>query len=206
MFASNVISSSNQRFPLSADLVYNSCDNTSSSAVSDGWKISLERKVVSSSALGFTGATAQAYPFVYIDEDGTEHYLKSSGEQNAYEDEGGLGITYYPASGNNKAYLEDLSNNKIEFNSNGYMISCTDSNNNKITVEYNADGKISKATDGSGRDFVFSYANSKLSKITEKISDDGTDNKVTEFGYTDGNLTEIEYPNGTVSTYIIMTR
>ncbi len=62
----------------------------------------------------------RGYEYVWIDSDGTAHYLKKDG--SVYKDEDGLGLTLtVGGSGNEKYTLQSKTGEKETYNTNGYL-------------------------------------------------------------------------------------
>lgn len=57
-----------------------------------GWKLNIQQTVLPSSKFGLTGDSAEKYPYVYTDGDGTDHYFIKETKDNktTYKDEDGL--------------------------------------------------------------------------------------------------------------------
>ncbi|RGS76076.1 hypothetical protein DWX71_10180 [Ruminococcus bromii] len=108
-----------------------------------------------SSEYGLTGTSKDNYPYVYTDEDGTEHYFykKTENGKTKYLDEDGLKLELTTSgSGNSKYAIKDEKDNYIYFNTKGLLTSTKDSNGNKTTINYASDGTtINSVTDGSNK-------------------------------------------------------
>lgn len=100
VFTQNSISTSGLKMPASVYFVYNTNNaytntNNTVQETGYGWKLNIQQYVVSSQKFGLSGDAYAEYPYVYVDEDGTEHYIKKvvAGSKTTYEDEDGLGLT-----------------------------------------------------------------------------------------------------------------
>jgi len=159
--------------------------------IGKGWKLNVYQTLLPSSNYGLTGESATTYPYVYMDQDGTEHYFVK--KDNEYFDEDGLGLEL---TINSSGYtITDKQDNVIVFNSSGNIISIKDVNNNSITFTYSG-SKITKITSGNGQAINLTYDNSgNLSKIADQAG------KETTYTYSNNLLTQITYSNGKKTNY-----
>ncbi|MEE0966033.1 MAG: DNRLRE domain-containing protein [Bacilli bacterium] len=159
--------------------------------VGKGWKLNIQQTVRPSSEYGLTGTSATTYPYVYMDEDGTDHYFKNIESQ--YFDEDGLGLELVKTSAGYT--ITDDSDNVMTFDSSGNIIKITDSNNNSITFTYSS-SILTKVTDGNNQTITLTYDdNNYLTKITDFA------NRETTYTYNNGLLTKISYNDGKTSQY-----
>lgn len=102
---------------------------------------------------------SQGYKYAYTDADGTIHYFKAvSGSTNTYEDEDGLDLTLKTGQTSaNLFILESKTGEKIEFNSDGYILRMLDTEGNAITWTYSG-RQLQKVTDGAGKVTTFGYS------------------------------------------------
>lgn len=178
------------RMPISINHVFNSNDRNSDVGYGLGWRTNLSQKIVSETVGG-----TQYY--VYIDEDGTKHYLEYS-TTNTYKDESGLDLTLnITPSVYEKFKLKDKGGNQLTFSEYGTLLYIEDNNGNKISLSY-IDGKLRKITDGAGRVVNVNVdANGRLTTIVDPS------NRTTTFTYDASNrLTKITYPDSKYTTYI----
>ena len=78
---------SGSRLPVSVNHVYNSSDRGTETRFGNGWTLNVKQSI-EVSGLPPTGGIE--FPYYYVDEDGTRHYLYKDG--NVYKDEDGLGL------------------------------------------------------------------------------------------------------------------
>ncbi|MBQ2798055.1 MAG: DNRLRE domain-containing protein, partial [Ruminiclostridium sp.] len=207
VFTNTIVADSGNRMPLSLGIIYDGfrakeqytfSEGTNSERFTAmnfglGWKLSLEECI-----LPVTDETiADAYKYVYVDSDGTEHYFyedEAEDGSTVYLDEDGLGLTLTVLSSGYK--LTDKGNNYRQFNSSGLLSVISDANDNKITLTY-TNGRITNVTDGAGRSTVLTYNSSGyLTSVKNTAS------KTTSFTYdTNGNLTKVTYPDGAYAQY-----
>lgn len=137
-----------------------------------GWRMNLFQTLYPSSKYGLTGESAQKYPYVFTDSDGTEHYFKKVTENNKtkYLDEDGLNLELtIKGSGNwsdntleNDDYyvITDKDKNRITFFSDGSLRTEKDSYNQKSQQRYNApDSDIKWVEDPSNNRITISQKN-----------------------------------------------
>ena len=167
--------------------------------VGHGWRLNIQQTVFTSDKFGLIGDAKTKFPYVYTDEDGTDHYFCK--KDNKYIDEDGLNLelTINDSDNSAKYTIKDDKNNKQIFNSNGYLVKTTDSNNNSVTINFASDGKtIESVTDGSG------------DKITLQEHENGSDyiryikdpaNRTSEFDHPSGKLCTMIHPNGNTVTF-----
>ncbi len=123
-------------------------------------------------------------------------------------DEDGLGYQLTKNVSSNECTLTDKHKNKMLFSSAGYLRTITDSNNNVLTIYYDAGSTlISSVIDGAGRKTTFTYNSKKyLSKITDPSG------RSTTYSYSStyngpisseegGFLRTVTYPDGTSTNY-----
>jgi len=161
-----------------------------------GWRFNYLQQVQTTAAIGFSGDTA-AYPYVYTDGDATMHYFYKSGTQ--YLDEDGLNLELKkPATGYT---ITDKKGTIMTFNAAGYLTEIKDANGNAATVSYvSGSNRISQIKDGVGHTLAFdaplnSNGNAYLSTITDPAG------RVTSYSNSDGRMTQVKYPDKTVSKY-----
>ncbi|MCH5296100.1 MAG: RHS repeat protein, partial [Ruminococcus sp.] len=171
--------------------------NKTSPFVGHGWKLNIQQTVLSSEEHGLKDEAKDNYPFVYTDEDGTEHYFykKTENGKEKYFDEDGLGLELTINKDSTSEYyvISDDKDNKIKFNSRGLLTSTVDSNGNKISVYYCSSDEtvIDYITDGSGNKLSFDH--NEKSYYLNNISDPS--DRKTIYYYNTGMLTQIKYPN-----------
>ena len=180
-----------------------------------GWRMSIQQTLFPSSQYGLTGNSATAYPYVYTDADGTEHYIYKKTESNSvkYCDEDGLDLelTINNNSSSAKYTITDKDKNKLIFNSDGILRTIKDKNNNVITI--NGSGtNISKVTDASGFELAFELnGNNYIKKVFDpdgkQVSvDHATINNVGAFisriTRNDGTYADFTYDNDGLMTSI----
>ena len=193
------------RMPLSITATYNSINKDTAfengSASGYGWQFSFNQYVREVTDKNLTKA---GYNYIYIDADGTDHYLKLvEGETAKWEDEDGLGITL--TKDENNIFIDNGSTTQTyESTANGgKFLSEKDEHKNTITYTY-TDGDLTKITDGSGREVQLKYKSStdgkKVVKRITKPDGTGIDiayttakDKVTSISFNDGHISRFEY-------------
>lgn len=123
----------------------------------------------------------------YLDEDGTIHYFVQEVvdgvlSNTKYIDEDGLNMTIEVS--NTEYILKDKENNKMKFNivnGIGYLIELIDLSDNKITINYNTDYKISKIVDANESEITITYNTNSIviNSPDEVITLNYSNNKLT---------------------------
>ena len=160
------------RMPVSISATYNSIKNDEISNC--GWNFSFNQRIKESNE---TLAKA-GYDYMYIDKEGTNHYLKKNNDEEKWIDEDGLGITLSVKedcitvdNGNTIQTYESLANG-------GKLLSEKDKNGNSVIYSYE-NGYLLSITDGAGRVIKLGYVgkpdgSKRINQITlpdnEKIS------------------------------------
>ena len=166
--------------------------------VGRGWRLNIQQTLLPSSEYGLTGTSKDNYPYVYTDEDGTEHYFykKTENGKTKYLDEDGLKLELTTSgSGSSKYAIKDEKDNYIYFNTKGLLTSTKDSNGNKTTINYASDGTtINSVTDGSNKKILLQQtAGSDTKYIRYTVDPAG---RKTEFRDSSGLLYQINKPDG----------
>lgn len=169
--------------------------------VGHGWRLNVQPTLLTSDKFGLTGADKTNYPYVYTDEDGTDHYFYK--KDSKYLDEDGLKLELtIGSSGGSKYTIKDDKDNKRFFNDNGLLVKTTDSNGNSVTINYASDNKtISTISDASKNKITLEKTPGSDSGYLRYIKDPS--GRTTEYNYTSGKLTKIIKPNGKYVTFFI---
>lgn len=212
VFATNIISSSNELMPLSVDCVYNGYasdvkytsgkDGSSLAVPGYGWRLSVQQTLLETE-----GDLNEKYPYVYTDGDGTDHYIYKNTEDDepVYEDEDGLGLTLTVQKDGSTVTgytLTDKKDNKLIFNKQGNLIKVENSNGNYNEFIYDSAGKkLQKMIDGAGRQFTVSYL--VLSGSESDYIDYITDpySRKISFTYNSGTLTKLDFEGETLASF-----
>ena len=203
-----VMSESGSRMPVSVNLTYNGytsnrqfLNGASGLVTGNGWQTNLSQrcwKVENLPGLGadvIAALQAAGYKRIYIDEDGTVHYFKTTTDENTLEDEDGLGMTMKINSDPSSPYLiECADGSRIGFTAYGYLYKFVDANGNTATVDYSG-ANMTKITDGAGRVTRFTYAASGSMQRLTKVTDPA--GRETVLTYSGNNLQRVTYPDGT---------
>ena len=189
IFVHNDLSMNGNRMPLSLSHIFNSNDkNAPSIGYGNGWRLNLSQRI---------SLDTKTQKYLYIDEDGTDHYLAYNSTENVYKDESGLDITMtMNSSSTNERYrIKDKKDNILLFTASGYLYKIQDNNGNALTLNY--EGTVLKSvTDGAGRITTFDVnAYGYLLGIIDPS------NRRTNFAYNGTKLSRITYPDGKYSTY-----
>lgn len=199
------VSTSGEKAPASVYLVNNSANNNKYNYGSKpycgyGWKLNIQQTVKSSSNYGLTGDAYNTYPYVYTDEDGTEHYFMKVVEDSAtkYYDEDGLGLELTKTS--SSYTITDSQDGKMTFLSNGNLSTIKDANGNTITINYDSTNTIIQSvTDGAGRNITVTSSENYLSKLTDQAG------RATSYTISDTKLMNITNPDATSIAYTYAT-
>ena len=161
---------------------YNSSLKANNSVAGSGWSVNLFATMKPS--------TRVSGYYSYIDGDGTEHYFYRPDEnKDEWKDEDGLGMTY--TSSDSKIRFQDGS--YAEFNALGNLTKIVDAAGHIISID-----KVGTTTTVKLDDLTvatISYSVGQISTITDKYG------RTTKYSYYQGNLTAIEYPDGTKSNF-----
>jgi len=199
------------RMPVSLSSFYNSCiaetprpgkNDENEIRSGNGWQLSLLQRVEPSAAAGLTGDSAAAYPYFYLDGDGTRHFFyKDTENGNKLIDEDGLGLELIVQNGSTKYKIQDDKDNVMLFNANGYLKEIKDANNNTATIGYHSGGnRIATITDGAGHILTLSSSASTSGNFyLNTIADPA--GRITTYYYDTGHLIKIKYPDNSFSEY-----
>ncbi len=214
VFANTIAGSSSELGALSIQLVYNGYaagtkyvaakGNNMTTTVGQGWSLNVLQTVRPSSVYGLSGTSASAYPYVYADSDGTEHYIykDTSSGTTKYVDEDGLGLTLVlgTSSVNWKYRITDKADNKYYFNSVGNLYVIKDANGNEqLRATYDSTNKkIQTVKDAAGHLYTFTYNGDFITKITDPAMRETTLNydseeKIATITFHDGTYVQYEY-------------
>ena len=186
-----------------------------------GWKMNFNQTVFSTAEYSLKAIDKAKFPYVYTDEDGTDHYFYKKTDTNTnttqYLDEDGLGLelevtnTEFIITNKDKAKLHFARSTNLLtkiVSSTGQTVTLNyvsgtnriskinDANGNTLNVSY--DGNIISITDPSGRATAFGY-NSEGEYLTSITSPDGN---VVRYTYnSDGMLTKVTDVDGTYITF-----
>ena len=149
-----------------------------------GWRMNLFQTLYPSSKYGLTGESAEKYPYVFTDADGTEHYFRKVTENNQtkYLDEDGLNLELtIKGSGDwsdntlesyDYYVITDKDKNRITFFSDGSLRTQKNSYNQKSQQRYNApDSDIKWVEDPSDNKIKINHKND-CDYVTEYLDAD----------------------------------
>ena len=182
-----------------------------------GWKLNYQQTLYPSSKFSTSDYLIDNYPYVYTDEDGTDHYfIKETIDGNTtYKDEDGLKLelTINSSSASERYTIKDDKNNKLIFNSDCVLVKTVDSNSNavkinldsakgistiedacgdKLTFNRNSEHCITKVTNSAGKARIFRYDNND-----RLIQIQNPDNGIITFEYdNDGSMTSVTDTDG----------
>ena len=204
--------------PISINLIYNIGEsyrpyrhgtNGITSSYGKGWKTNYNRMIIPISEMSELSSEIRnklnqnGYHYVYLDADGTYHYLwrdpNATTNTNKYTDEDGLSLTLTVGNdGDEKYELKSKTGEKETFTTSGMLYRIYDSSNNINYIQCNYTNKnLIRITDGAGRIFRLNYTNDRLTSITEP------DGKTTSITYDTSRdePTTVTYPDGTNTTF-----
>ena len=182
------------RMPVGITIVHNAArtGEDDPAALGSGWRTNFHMQMAAE-----TDTQLRAkYPYYLIDADGTKHYFYKQTDGKLI-DEDGLGYTLtVSGTGSTLQYtITDKGDGQTVFNAAGRLTDIYDANRydgndsrrNRIQVNYNADGQITRVLDGAGRIYAFAYTGGRLTSITDPAG------RVTAFTQSGGRLTQIKY-------------
>ena len=139
-----------------------------------------------------TSEQLAAYPYKYIDADGTVRFFQKTATANRFTCEFNSSVVLdYDANSSNARFIMSFEDgSKKYFNSNGYLLKTQDQNGNTITVNYTGK-QITSVTDGAGKSLRFVYNTNKT--LREIVDPNG---RSILFNYGNGKLGAITYPEG----------
>ena len=201
VFEQEGVQTSGLKMPVSVYPVYNISNsaiprfNNTKQVSGFGWKLNVQQYVKDSSEYGLTDDAHTNYPYVYTDEDGTEHYFAkvTLDGKTVLVDEDGLGLTMKKLSSGYE--IADSADTVMSFGSDGNLISIKDANGNTMTVNY-TDGVITSVTDGAGKSITITYSSDF--KITGMTDPSG---RMTKYKTEQGRLTQVTRPDGSIQTF-----
>ena len=179
------------RMPVSVTHYYNACDAASNPfGLGYGWRTNLHQTL----SLTITDGVSE---YIYTDSDGTRHHFLAN-NSGVYEDQSGLGLKLTFDTTLGTATVTDKGDDTLTFpnptdGSTTKLQSIADAVGNTATLTWSND-LLTAATDGSGRVTSFAYTNGLLSSITAPY---GT----VSFAYTSGNLTSVTYEDSLTSVF-----
>ena len=152
--------------------------------------------------------TAAGYKYLYLDEDGTEHFFVSDPSNSSrYMDEDGYDMILTTGGSTDEYYtLSYQDGSKKTFTQSGYFRKIYDKNGNALTLAYSG-ARLSTITDGAGRITTLGYTSfGNLDSITtpdgkQTLLRYDTDNKLlTSITFFDGKITRYAYNSGNLLT------
>ena len=163
-----------------------------------GWHLNLVQKL---EPITVTGNSSVKY--VYTDGDGTRHYFVQTSDGKIV-DEDGLGYTYRAideTTDNGTTYIKHQITTKdgkiLKFDIWSFLRRIIDSNGNVINLNYfpgpSMNNYLSSITTSSGGTYSLNYdSNYNLTSIVDNAQ------RTTSYRYSSGNLSEIEYSDGSI--------
>jgi len=202
------------RMPVTVSHVYNSASvndtrfytrffNTEMK-VGNGWKLNVQEKIrnvqnIDDPTLSFSDST-----YIYVDEDGTEHFFSLTSINGSIRSFSSVTMEDHELvrDATSSPVIFTLTNDKTHtvktFDADGYITSYADKNGNVLTYTYEAvtvngaEGKkITKLTDGSGRETAITYGNTSDPNLVTRIT--FSDGQFKEYTYTNGSLTGVTH-------------
>ena len=208
-----ILSESGNRMPISLNLTYNGytahrpyLNGNSGLTAGNGWQMNWSQRCYRVEQLPGLGsdvvAALQAAGFkrIYIDEDGTVHYFKTTTDDYTLEDEDGLGMTMRINSNPSSPYLIECSDgSKLHFTAYGYIYKIEDANGNIATVNYSG-STITALNDGVGR--VTTLASETSGSVRRLTSVTDPTGRTVTLNYNGNNLQSVTYADGTSVQFV----
>lgn len=179
------VSMSGNRLPTVIKHVYNSNDRGTDIGFGPGWRLNLSQKVKRMQI-------GSKWYYQYIDEDGTRRYFEDTGTEMKEEYGGELTLI---KNSNGNFTIKDKDNNSLLFNNIGDLEEITDSNGNKIDLQYNS-GKLTRVVDGAGRVTRLEYS---IHNMLQEIY--YPDNTRVRFDYYTNIMQVITYADGKKASF-----
>lgn len=179
------VSMSGNRLPTVIKHVYNSNDRGVDIGFGPGWRLNLSQKVKRMQI-------GSKWYYQYIDEDGTRRYFEDTGTEMKEEYGGDLTLI---KNSNGNFTIKDKDNNALLFNNIGDLEEITDSNGNKIDLQY-YDGKLKYVVDGAGRTTKLEYS---VYNMLQEIY--YPDNTKVRFDYYTNIMQAITYADGKKASF-----
>ena len=181
--------------------------------VGTNWNLSILQRLAPNQDSG----TKASYPFIYIDADGTEHYILGTAgsipQDMRNKDEDGLGLaySYANASSADKHRLTAKDGTVLSFDSSGNLSKVTDANGNATKVTYEA---LANNKAGGGDNYPVKVS-SAVGAITLAWADytEGTASlkrlesvtdpagRTTSYSYSGDLLSKVTYPDGKATKF-----
>ena len=205
---------SGERMPLNIKHFYNGnqagSDYTTNSGyalgtglrVGRGWRLNIQQMLIAA-PLSNDNRTEK---YIYIDADGTEHYLVLEGDNDDgktyYIDEENLGFRMEAGT----LIIKIDNGGEMHFNTSGFLTKLKNNFNSEINIYYDSNNRIISVKDGVGRYAYFYYENCcYLSRIvtpnnkTIRYSYDSS-YRLLSITYPDGEQTQFSYENNKLKT------
>lgn len=188
---------SGNRMPYELNLFYNSNDKGEDIGYGKGFRLNYHQQIQSK-----TLENVQYYE--WIDGTGTRHYFRYDSKKGKWLDEQIQELELnIGTSAVEKYTVINKQENKLIFNSNGYLVKIKDINDNILTITYQ-NNRIKTVVDGSGRTLTMAYVNNHLHTVTNSAGRfktfnydlDGCLNAIQDF---DGKELYLEWQDGLLS-------
>ncbi len=174
--------------------------NRTTPYVGHGWRLNIQQTLLYSSHFNLDEEAQEIYPYVYTDDDGTDHYFMKKTENGTTkyidEDGSGLELTIDGTDGQvgTEYVITDEKDNKLYFNYRGRFTKTVDSNENTVTVNFSEGSytNIESVTDASNNAITLTKnADNYLTSVKDPSE------RITTYEYDENNrLTKITRPNG----------
>jgi hypothetical protein len=150
---------SGNRMPYELNLFYNSNDKGEDIGYGKGFRLNYHQQIQSK-----TLENVQYYE--WIDGTGTRHYFRYDSKKGKWLDEQIQELELnIGTSAVEKYTVINKQENKLIFNSNGYLVKIKDINDNILAITYQ-NNRIKTVVDGSGRTLTMAYVNNHLHTVT----------------------------------------
>ncbi len=181
-------------YPVTVSHIYSNSKDSSTGIFGNmklgkGFKLNLIEKIETTDL--------DAYPYKYIDSDGTVHFCKATNASGQFQLE--FDTTTILSVGASSYTLSYADGSYKSFNSSGFLTNIHDKNANCVSITY-SNNRISRVTDGAGKYISFTYnTDNYLQSITD------TAGRITVFLYnSSGYLTSVSNPDSTSTSYTYM--
>ena len=150
---------SGNRMPYELNLFYNSNDKDEDIGYGKGMRLNYHQHIQSK-------VIENIQYYEWIDGTGTRHYFRYNTNKSKWLDEQIQELELNIGTSDIEKYtIINKQDNKLIFNSNGYLVKIKDVNDNVLSINYE-NNRVKTVVDGAGRTLTMSYANNHLQTVT----------------------------------------